>query len=84
MLAGWAAAAGLGRTLLLPGVQADLPWTAWIAAAAAIAGGLVAVILTAQRALRRGVVEQFRRPALLTAGRGWVIDSILITACVPG
>ncbi len=84
VLAGWAAAAGLARTLLLPGVPADLPWTAWIAAAAAIAGGLVAVILTAQRALRRGVVEQFRRPALLTAGRGWVIDSILITACVSG
>ena len=84
VLAGWAAAAGLARTLLLPGGPADLPWTAWIAAAAAIAGGLVAVILTAQRALRRGVVEQFRRPALLTAGRGWVIDSILITACVSG
>jgi len=84
VLAGWAAAAGLARTLLLPGGPADLPWTAWIAAAAAIAGGLVAVVLTAQRALRRGVVEQFRRPALLTAGRGWVIDSILITACVCG
>ena len=84
VLAGWAAAAGLARTLLLPGGPADLPWTAWIAAAAAIAGGLVAVILTAQRALRRGVVEQFRRPALLTAGRGWIIDSILITACVSG
>lgn len=84
VLAGWAAAAGLARTLLLPGGSTDLPGTAWIAAAAAIAGGLVAVILTAQRALRRGVVEQFRRPALLTAGRGWVIDSILITACVSG
>ena len=84
VLAGWAAAAGLARTLLLPGGSADLPWTAWIAAAAAIAGGLVAVILTAQRALRRGVVEQFRRPALLTASRGWVIDAILITACVSG
>jgi putative ABC transport system permease protein len=84
VLAGWAAAAGLTRTLLLPGGPADLPGTAWIAAAAAVAGGVVAVILTAQRALRRGVVEQFRRPALLTAGRGWVIDSILITACVAG
>ncbi len=84
VLAGWAAAAGLARTLLLPGTPADLPWTAWIAAAAAIAGGLIAVILTAQRALRRGVVEQFRRPALLTAGRGWVIDSILITGCAAG
>jgi putative ABC transport system permease protein len=84
VLAGWAAAAGLVRTLLLSGTPADLPWTAWVTAAAAIAGGLVAVILTAQRALRRGVVEQFRRPALLTAGRGWVIDSILITGCAAG
>ncbi len=84
VLLGWAAAAGLARTLLLPGTPADLPWTAWVTAAAAIAGGLVAVILTAQRALRRGVVEQFRRPALQTAGRGWVIDSILITGCAAG
>ena len=84
LLVGWAAAAGLARTLLLPGTPTDLPSTAWVAAAAAIAGGLVAVILTAQRALRRGVVEQFRRPALLTAVRGWVIDSILITGCAAG
>ena len=84
VLLGWAAAAGLARTLLLPGTPTDLPSTAWVAAAAAIAGGMVAVILTAQRALRRGVVEQFRRPALLTAGRGWVIDSILITGCAAG
>jgi putative ABC transport system permease protein len=84
VLAGWAAAAELAKTLVSPGTPVDLPWTAWIAAVAAIAGGLVAVVVTAQRALRRGVVEQFRRPALITAGRGWVIDSILITACVSG
>lgn len=84
VLAGWAAAAGLARTLRLSGGPPDLPWTAWIAAAAAVAGGLAAVILTAQRALRRGVVEQFRRPAVTAAGRSWVIDSILITACVAG
>jgi hypothetical protein len=42
------------------------------------------VVIAAQRGLRRGVVEQFRRPAVLAAGRGWVIDSILITGSVAG
>ena len=84
VLLGWAAAAELAKNLLTPGTPADLPWSAWVTAAAAIAGGLVAVTLTAQRALRRGVVEQFRRPALETAARGWVIDSILITGCAAG
>ena len=84
VIAGWAAAAGLARSLLLPGTPIDLPWTAWIAAAAAIGGGLVAIIMTVQRSLRRGVADQLRRPALLAPRRSWVIDSILITACVCG
>jgi hypothetical protein len=49
-----------------------------------VAGGFAAVILAAQRVLRRGVVEQFRRPSRLAASRGWVVDSILLTGSVAG
>src|SRR6185437_2422982 len=84
VLTGFAAAAQLGKIVLVPGTPNLLPLTAWAASAAAVAGGLAAVIMAAQRGLRRGVVEQFRRPAVLAAGRGWVIDSILITGSVAG
>jgi putative ABC transport system permease protein len=84
VLVGWLAAGKLARSLLLPGTQVGLPWTAWLAAAAATAGGFTALILAAQRALRRGVVEQFRRPSRLASGRGWVVDSILLTLSVAG
>ncbi len=84
VLVGWLAAGELARSLLLPGTQVGLPWTAWLAAAAATAGGFTGLILAAQRALRRGVVEQFRRPSRLASGRGWVVDSILLTLSVAG
>lgn len=84
VLIGSAVAAQLGKIVLVPGTPSPLPPTAWAASAAAVAGGLAAVIMAAQRGLRRGVVEQFRRPAVLALGRGWVIDSILITGSVAG
>ena len=84
VLTGAAAAAQLGKIVLVPGTPNPLPLTAWTAAAAPSRGGLAAVVMAAQRGLRRGVVAQFRRPAVLAAGRGWVIDSVLITASVAG
>lgn len=84
VLAGSGAAAQLSKIVLVRGTPNPLPMTAWAAAAAAVAGGLAAVALAAQRSLRRGVVEQFQRPAVLAARRGWVIDSILITGSVAG
>ncbi len=84
VLAGFAAAAQLSKLVLAPGTPNALPLTALAAAAAAVAGGLAAVIMAAQRGLRRGVVEQLRRPAVRAPGRGWVIDSILITGSVTG
>jgi putative ABC transport system permease protein len=84
LLVGWVAADQLAGALLLPHTPVGLPWTALAAAAAAVAGGFAAVILAAQRALRRGVVQQFRRPSRLANSRGWVLDSILLTASVAG
>jgi putative ABC transport system permease protein len=83
-LAGWVGARYLATALLQPGTPVTLPWAAWAAAAATVAGGLAAVIMAAQRALRRGVVEQFRRPSRQAASRGWVLDSILLTGAVAG
>jgi hypothetical protein len=83
-LAGWAGARYLSIELLQPGTPVAMPWAAWAAAAATVAGGLAAVIMAAQRALRRGVVEQFRRPSRQAASRGWVLDSILLTGAVAG
>jgi hypothetical protein len=83
-LAGWVGARLLDGALLQPGTPVTLPWAAWAAAAATVAGGLAAVIMAAQRALRRGVVEQFRRPSRQAASRGWVLDSILLTGAVAG
>jgi putative ABC transport system permease protein len=84
VLAGFAAAGQLGRIMLVPGTPASLPLTAWAAAAVSVGGGLTAVAMAAHRGLRRGVVEQFRRPAVQAAGRGWIADSILITASLAG
>lgn len=83
-LAGWVGARYLATALLQPGIPITLPWNAWAAAAATVLGGLAAVIMAAQRALRRGVVEQLRRPSRQSASRGWVLDSILLTGAVAG
>lgn len=83
-LVGWLGARWLASSLLQPGTPVTLPWIAWAAAVATVAGGLAAVIMAAQRALRRGVVEQFRRPSRQGASRGWVLDSILLTGAVAG
>lgn len=83
-LAGWVGAAWLAGRVLSPGTPIALPWLAWAAAGAATVGGFAAVLLAAQRTLRRGVVEQFRRPSRVAARRGWVIDAMLLTGSAAG
>jgi len=83
-LAGWAVAAALGRVLLRPGTPVGLPPLAWAAAAAATAGGLTAMLIAAWRTVRRPVVEQWRRTGRRAAGRGWVLDAVLLTGAVAG
>jgi putative ABC transport system permease protein len=83
-LAGWAVTAALGRELLRPGTPVGLPPLAWAAAAAATAGGLTAMLIAAWRTVRRPVVEQWRRAGRPAAGRGWVLDAVLLTGAVAG
>ena len=84
VLAGWAITTGLGHILFRPGTPVGLPQTSWLAAAVATAGGLAAVAATARRTLSRSVVGQWQRANRGAAQRGWVLDSILITAAVAG
>jgi hypothetical protein len=83
-LAGWAITDALGRVLLRPGTPVGLPPLAWAAAAAATAGGLTAMLIAAWRTVRRPVVEQWRRAGRRAAGRGWVLDAVLLTGAVAG
>ena len=82
--AGWAITAGLAHILLRPGTPVGLPATAWLAAAVATVGGLIAVVVAARRTLGRPVVEQWQRASRAAAQRGWVVDSILLTAALAG
>ncbi|HEY0717156.1 MAG TPA: hypothetical protein VGD68_06030, partial [Streptosporangiaceae bacterium] len=84
VLAGWGATAILSHVLLRPGTPVQLAGLAWVAAAAATAGGLAAAVLAAQRTLRRPVLEEWRRSGLRMNSRGWVVDAVLTTAAVAG
>jgi putative ABC transport system permease protein len=84
LLAGWGITAALARILLRPGTPVGLPSLAWAGAAAATAGGLVAVMAAARRTLSRAVLDQWQRASRSAAERGWVVDAILLTATVAG
>jgi putative ABC transport system permease protein len=84
LLAGWGITAALARVLLRPGTPVGLPPLAWAGAAAATAGGLVAVMIAARRTLSRAVLDQWQRASRSAAERGWVVDAILLTATVAG
>ncbi|HEY2315855.1 MAG TPA: ABC transporter permease [Streptosporangiaceae bacterium] len=84
VLLSWAATTALGSLLLRPGTPVSMSLGGWLAAAAATAGGLMAVVIAAGRTLRRPVVEQWRRAGRHAADRGWVVDGILLTAAAGG
>ena len=79
-----AATTALGSLLLRPGTAVSISLTGWLAAAAATAGGLIAVIIAARKTLRRPVVEQWRRAGRRATDRGWVVDAILLTGAAGG
>ena len=55
------AAVALGRSVLVPGTPVVVTLASIAAAAAALAGGVVATLLAGARVLRRPVLEQWRR-----------------------
>jgi putative ABC transport system permease protein len=74
----------LAHANLQPGTPVGLPALSWAAAAAAVLGGVAAVLASSRRVLRRGVLEQWRRTTREAPTRGWVIDAILLTGAAAG
>ncbi|HET9076357.1 MAG TPA: FtsX-like permease family protein [Acidimicrobiales bacterium] len=83
LLAGWGVTELLGRSLLRPGTALGLPGLGWATGALAVAGGVAAVVVAGRRTLRRDVMAQWRHTGDPTA-RGWVVDTVLLTAAVAG
>lgn len=86
LLAGLAAAAGLGHLRLLPGTAVAMTSTTVLAAAGALAGAAAAAGLAARGTLRRPVVEQWRRTAGDHRSSGALrhADLVLVTVAVAG
>jgi putative ABC transport system permease protein len=83
-LTGWGISALLGRDLLRAGTPVGLPALGWAAAAAAVAGGLGAVIVASRRTLRRPVADQWRRASKTAGDRTWLVDAVLLTGAIVG
>jgi hypothetical protein len=84
VLVGWAISAGLAKAQLRPGMGVGLPSLAWAAAAVATLGGVAAIATAGRRALRRSVVDQWRRTERHSTVRGWVVDAIVLTGAIAG
>jgi putative ABC transport system permease protein len=84
VILGWVSSAGLAHALLRPGTSIGVPALAWAAAAFATLGGFTAVVVAAQRTLRRSVVDQWRRAGRRATDRGWVLDAVVLTGAVAG
>lgn len=82
VVGGWALSLALAHSQLRHGTAVELPGLAWAAAGIATLGGLVAVAVAGRRALRRSVVDQWRRTVRHGADRGWVVDAIVVTAAI--
>jgi hypothetical protein len=74
LLSGW---------LLGSDVEVSTGWSAWLAAAAGILGGLLAAVLAARSTLTMSVMEQWRNPRS-GERRSWVVDAVVITLVVTG
>ena len=82
VLGGWVMSIGLAHSQLRHGTMVGVPGLAWAAAGVATLGGLVAIAVAGRRALRRSVVDQWRRTVRHGADRGWVIDAVVGTAAL--
>lgn len=83
-IVGWGVAALLSDSLLRPGTRIGFPVPAIAAAVAATGAGIVAVVLSAVRTLRRPVLEQWRMVEGRAPGRTWVLDTLLLTGASAG
>ena len=84
LLAGWAATGVLARAALRPGTPVTLPALAVLAGAGALSAGLLAAVLAGWRAVRRPVLEQWRRTPGTRHRRGGLVDVAVLVATAAG
>ena len=86
IVGGYLATRGLAAAVLLPGVPIHVGLSTWLAAAGALAGGLVATVLATRRTLARPILEQWRRAEehVSRGRRALVVDGILAAVAVIG
>ena len=78
----WALSHSLVADLLRAGTPTGLTAVSWLIALLGIVGGVAAVGVGGRRAVRRPIVEEWRRVGQETTRRGWVVDSVVLTAAV--
>jgi len=86
IVGGYFATRGLAAAVLLPGVPVHVGTGTWLAAAGALAGGLVATVLATRRTLSRPILEQWRRAEehVSRGRRALVLDAIVAAVAVAG
>jgi len=82
MALAWGASRYLVAHLLRAGTPTGLTALSWMIALLGIVGGVAAVGVGGRRAVRRPIVEEWRRVGQETTRRGWVVDSVVLTAAV--
>lgn len=83
---GWLATRWLAASALADGIDVHVGVAAWLAAAAAVAGGLVATVFATRRTLARPILDQWRRAdEHVSRGRHTlVIDAIALGVAIAG
>lgn len=78
----WGVSRFLVADLLRSGTPTGITALSWLIALLGIVGGVAAASVGGRRAVRRPIVEEWRRVGKETTHRGWVVDSIVLTAVV--
>jgi hypothetical protein len=86
IIGGYFATRGLAAAVLLDGVPVRVGLGTWLAAAAALAGGLLATVLAARRTLLRPILEQWRRAEehVSRGRRALIVDGAVALAAIAG
>jgi putative ABC transport system permease protein len=82
MALAWGVSRFLVADLLRAGTPIGLTALSWLIALLGIVGGVAAVSVGGRRSVRRPIVEEWRRVGQEATHRGWVVDSVVLTAAV--
>jgi putative ABC transport system permease protein len=80
MVFAWGLSQYFVADLLRGGTPIGLTALSWLIALLGVVGGVAAVAVSGRRAVRRPIVEEWRRVGQETTRRGWVVDAIALTA----